>query len=61
MGDQRTLSEVTSSELETGLSSSDDPVEEDTAVSTSRVVRAFLALEECGLDAETLSRFRDWF
>ena len=56
------MSEVRSNELETGLSSSDDPVEEDIAVFTSRVVRAFSALdEECGLDAETLSRFRDRF
>ena len=54
--------EVKSSELEMGLSSSDDPVEEDTVVSTPRVVRAFFALdEECGLDAETLSHFRDRF
>ena len=62
MSDQRAMSEVRSSELETGLSSNDDPVEEDTIVSTSRVVRVFSALDkECGLDAETLSRFRDRF
>ena len=62
VSDRRAMSEVKSNELETGLSSSDDPVEEDTAVFTSRVVRAFSALdEECGLDAETLSRFRDRF
>ena len=37
------MSEVRSSELETGLSSSDNPVEmeEDTAVSIPREVRAF--------------------
>jgi len=56
------MSEVRSSELETGLSSSDNPMEEDTAVFTPRVVRAFFALDkECGLDAEILSRFRDRF
>ena len=56
--------EVRSSELETRLSSSDDPVEmeEDIAASGPRVVRAFSALgEACGLDDETLSRFRDRF
>ena len=56
------MSEVRSSELETGLSSSDDPVEGDTAVSNPREVRAFYALnEECGLDADTLGRFKDRF
>ena len=43
MGDQRVMSEVRSSKLETGLSSNDDPVKEDTTASTSRVVRAFFA------------------
>ena len=53
------MSEVMSSELETGLLSSGDPVEGDTTVSTSREVRAFYALEEvCGLDADTLGRFK---
>ena len=64
MGEWRVMLEVRSSELETGLSSSDDPieVEEDTATSSPRKVRAFSALgEACGLDAETLSRFRDMF
>ena len=62
VSDRKAMSEVISSELEMGLSSSDDPVEEDTTISTSRVVRAFSALdEECGLDAETLSRFKDRF
>ena len=56
------MSEVRSSELETGLSSSDEPTEGDTAVSASREVRAFYALnEECGLDDNTLSRFKDRF
>ena len=56
------MSEVRSSELEIRLPFSDNTVEEDTEVSTLRVVRAFFTLEEeCGLDAETLSRFRDGF
>ena len=51
-----------SSELETGLSSSDGPVEGDTAVSSPRPVRAFYALEEAyGLDADTVTRFKDRF
>ena len=56
------MSEVKSSELDTRLSSSGEPVEGDTAVSTPRKVRAFYALEEaCGLDAETVARFKDRF
>ena len=56
------MSEVRSSELETGLSSSDEPAEGDIAVSASREVRTFYALnEECGLDDNTLSRFKDRF
>ena len=56
------MSEVRSSELETGLSSSGDPMEGDTAISTPREVRAFYALnEECGLDDDTLGRFKDRF
>ena len=56
------MSEVRSSKLETGLSSSGDPVEGDTAVSAPREVRAFYALnEECGLDDDTLGRFKDRF
>ena len=58
------MSEVRSSELETRLSSSGYPVEreEDTAASGLREVMAFHALEgACGLDAETLSKFRDRF
>ena len=52
------MSEVRSSELDTGLSSSGSPVEGDTTVSTPRQVRVFYALnEECGLDADTLARF----
>ena len=62
MSDRRAMLEVRSSELETGLSSSDDPVVEDTAFSNSRVVKAFSTLDEkCGLDVETFSRFRDRF
>ena len=60
--EQEAMSEVRSSELETGLSSSGDPVEGDTVVSTPREVRAFYALEEvCGLDVDTLGRFKDRF
>ena len=56
------MSKVRSSELDTGLSSSGEPVEGDTAVSTPREVRAFYALEEaCGLDAKTVARFKDRF
>ena len=58
------MSKVRSSELETGLSSSNYPVEveEDTMSSGPREVRAFFALgEECGLDVETLSRFSNRF
>ena len=56
------MSKVRSSELETGLSSSGDPMEGDIAVSTIWEVRAFHALEEVyGLDADTLCRYRDRF
>ena len=56
------MSEVRSSELKTRLSSSGDPVEGDTAVSTPREVKAFYALnEECGMDDNTLGRFKDRF
>ena len=50
------------SELETELSSSDQPMEGDTAASVPRKVRAFHAFEEvCELDANTLSRFKGRF
>ena len=56
------MSEVRSSELDTRLSSSGEPAEGDTAVSTPREVRAFYALEEvCGLDVDTVAIFRDRF
>jgi len=58
------MSEVRSSEPETGLLSSDNPVEveEDTAVSVPWEVRAFHALGEvCSLDDDTLSRFKGRF
>ena len=58
------MSEVRSSELEIGLSSSDDPmeVEEDTAISILQEVRAFSTLgEEFSLDVENLSRFSNRF
>ena len=57
-----TMSKVRSSELDTRLSSSGEPMEGDTVVSTPREVRAFYALENvCGLDADTVGRFRDRF
>ena len=56
------MSEVRSSDLEIELSSNGDPVEGDIAVSTPQEVRAFYALREaCGLDAETVNRFKDRF
>ena len=64
MGNRGVMFEVRSSELETRLSSSDDPVEAkvDVIASDRREVRAFHALEEvCALDFDTLSRFRDRF
>ena len=61
-GETRRMAEVRSSELETELSSSGDPKGGDTAISAPREVRAFHALEEvCGLDEETVSRFKDRF
>ena len=58
-GETRRMAEVWSSELETGLSSSGGLEGGDIAVSTPRVVRAFHALEKlCGLDEETVSRFK---
>ena len=64
VSERRAMSEVRLSELETRLSSSDDPVEvdEDIAISVPREVRAFHDLREvCGLDDETLSLFRGRF
>ena len=61
---QGIMFEVRSSELETGLSSNDDPMEAggDTTISAPQEVRAFYALDRmCGLDADTLSRFKDRF
>ena len=67
-GGTRRMAEVRSSELETGLLSSEletgcGSLEVgDTAVSAPREVRAFHALEEvCGLDADTIDRFKDRF
>ena len=58
----RRMSEMRSNQLETGLLSSGGLEEGDTTVSIPRTVRAFYALEEvCGLDADTLSRFKDRF
>ena len=62
--ERRGMSEVRSSELETRLSSSDNPmgVEVDTAISNPREVRVFSILgEEYGLDIKTLSRFSQRF
>ena len=62
MREQEAMSEVRSSELETGLLSSGDPMKGDTTVSTPHEVRAFYALKEvCGLDVDTLGRFKDRF
>ena len=64
MSERGAMSEVRSSELESRLSSSDDPVEveEDIAVSIPREVRTFHAFREvCSLDDETLSRFKGRF
>ena len=63
-GEIRRMAEVRSSELETGLSSSGNPERGggDTVVYAPRVVRAFHPLEEvCGLDDETVGRFKDRF
>ena len=61
-GETRRMAEVRSSELETGLSSSGSPEVGDIVVSAPRVVRAFHALEEvCGLDDDTVGRFKDRF
>ena len=58
----RRMAKVRSSELETELSSSGGPEVGDTAVSAPRVVRAFHALEEvCGLEVDTIDRFKDRF
>ena len=62
--EQGIMSEVRSSELETGLSSNDGPVEAggDTVISTPREVRDFHDFDEvCGLEDNTLSRFKDRF
>ena len=62
--EQEIMSKVRSSELEIGLSSNDGPVEagSDTAVSAPWEDRAFNAFDEvCGLDTDTLSRFKDRF
>ena len=61
-GEMRRMSEMRSNELETRLLSSSGLEEGDTAVSIPRVVWAFHALKEvCGLDADTMGRFKDRF
>ena len=62
VGSRGIMSTMRSSELETRLSSSNDPVEAevDTVAFSRREVRAFHALgEACALDFDTLSKFRD--
>ena len=69
MGEREVVSKVRSNELETGLSSSDDPVEVEGDIAASglssserRKIRPFHALrEECALDANTFFRFQDRF
>ena len=69
VGEREVASEVRSSELETWLSSNDDPVGVggDTAASGPsssgrRKIRLFHAIrEKCALDADTLFRFNDKF
>ena len=61
-GETRRMTKVRSSELETGLLSNGGLEVGDTAVFVPWVVRAFHALEElCGLDADTVDRFKDRF
>ena len=45
--EQGIMSEVRSSELDTGLSSSGEPAEGDIAISIPREVRAFMPLKRC--------------
>ena len=69
VGEMEVVSEVRSSELEMGLSSSDNPIkaEGDSTASSplssgQREIRPFHALrEECALDTDTLFRFKDSF
>ena len=61
-GETKRMSKVRSNELETRLLSSSGLEEGDTTVSIPRVVWAFHALKEvCGLDADTVGRFKDRF
>ena len=61
-GETKRMSDVRSSELETRLLSSGSPVEGDLAISTPLAVRSFHTLEEmCGLDVDTVGRFKDRF
>ena len=61
-GETRRMTKVRSSELETGLLSNGGLEVGDTAIFVPWVVRAFHALEElCGLDADTVDRFKDRF
>lgn len=71
-GEERVASKVRSSELETGVSSGDDPIEVEGDIaalvlssshsSRRREIRAFQALkEECTIGEETFTQFRDSF
>ena len=61
-GEMRRMAEVRSSEMETRLSTNSGPEVGDIAVFSPWVVRAFHALEEvCGLDDDTVGRFKDRF
>ncbi|KAL0015932.1 hypothetical protein SO802_003001 [Lithocarpus litseifolius] len=56
VGERVRMSKVRSSDLEIGLSSSSDPVEGDTIISTFWEVRDFHTLDEvCGLDGDILA------
>ena len=60
--EQEAMFEVRSGKLKTGLLSSNDLMVGDTAVFAPREIRAFYALKEvCGLDVDTLGRFKDRF
>ena len=69
VGKREVVPKVRSSELETGLSSSDDTIEAKVDTATFdpsllgwREIRSFNALkEECTLDADTIFKYRDKF
>ena len=62
VGETKRMVEVRSSERETRFLSNGGPEVGDIAVSSPWVVRAFHALKEvCGLDNDTVGRFKDRF